>query len=148
MTHLSEPTSAVDIITRIDKVKPESKPLWGKMDAAQMIAHCQAPIEAFFGEKQVKHSLMGKLFGKMARRKLFADKPWPKGLPTAKEFVVTNHRDLVAEKIKLMELIRRFNAEGKKKEPSIHPFFGMMSTEEWSQLVYKHLDHHLQQFGV
>jgi hypothetical protein len=29
-----------------------------------------------------------------------------------------------------------------------HPFFGPMTAEEWGIISYKHLDHHLKQFGV
>lgn len=148
MNHLFEPVSATEIITRIDRVQANTQPKWGKMNAAQMIAHCQVPFEVFFEEKEVKRPLMGILFGKMAKKKLFDNKPWPKSLPTGREFVVADPRNLVQEKIKLTEWIRRFTSEGTKKEGPVHPFFGKLSTEEWSMLAYKHLDHHLQQFGV
>ncbi|MFD1127776.1 DUF1569 domain-containing protein [Paenibacillus provencensis] len=28
-----------------------------------------------------------------------------------------------------------------------HPFFGKLTSEEWSIGLYKHLDHHLKEFG-
>jgi hypothetical protein len=148
MHNLFEPTTAAEIITRLDKIQPTSQPQWGKMNAAQMLAHCQGPFEVYFGEKGMKRGLMGILFGKTAKKKLFTDKPWPKNLPTAKEFVVVGPRELINEKIKLVNLIRRFSLEGYNVTESVHPFFGKMSSQEWALLTYKHLDHHLQQFGV
>ncbi len=35
---------------------------------------------------------------------------------------------------------------GLSKDP--HPFFGNLNSEEWDTLNWKHLDHHLRQFGV
>lgn len=29
-----------------------------------------------------------------------------------------------------------------------HPFFGKLTSEQWGKGIYKHLDHHLKQFGV
>jgi hypothetical protein len=148
MHNLFEPTTADEIIFRVEKIDSSAKPLWGKMNAAQMMAHCQAPFEVYFGDKRMKRGLMGMLFGKMAKKKLFIDKPWPKSLPTAKEFIVSDERDLGKEKLKLVQLIKRFNAEGYTIIQTAHPFFGKLSSQEWALFAYKHLDHHLQQFGV
>lgn len=148
MHNLFEPTAADEIIARLEKVQSFTKPQWGKMNAAQMMAHCQAPFEVYFGDKKIRRGLIGVLFGKMAKKKLFVDKPWPKSLPTAKEFIIEGERNLDAEKTKLVNLIRRFSSEGYMVTQTVHPFFGKMSSQEWALLAYKHLDHHLQQFGV
>lgn len=29
-----------------------------------------------------------------------------------------------------------------------HSFFGKLTSQQWAALIYKHLDHHLRQFGV
>ena len=91
---------------------------------------------------------MGILFGSMAKRKLFTDKPWPQNLPTAKEFIVADNREFEQERAGLIKEIEHFAADGKKENPPAHPFFGKLTSGEWSRLFYKHLDHHLQQFGV
>jgi hypothetical protein len=148
MHNLFEPTIADEIIARLNKIGSSTQPQWGKMNAAQMMAHCQAPFEAYFGEKKTRRGLVGVLFGKMAKKKLFVDKPWPKSLPTAKEFIIADERNLDAEKAKLVNLIKRFSSEGYMVTQTVHPFFGKMSSQEWALLTYKHLDHHLQQFGV
>jgi hypothetical protein len=146
--NLFEPAAAEEILSRMEGIKAATPPSWGKMNAAQMMAHCQAPFKAYFGEIKMKRGLVGILFGKMARKKLFSNKPWPQGLPTDKRFRVREEKDFEAEKQKLVAYIRQFAEEGYTITASEHPFFGKMSSQEWAVLGYKHLDHHLKQFGV
>jgi hypothetical protein len=148
MDNLFEPTTADVVISRLEKIQLTTQPRWGKMNAAQMMAHCQATFEVFFGEKRLKRGLPAILFGKMAKKKLFINKPWPKNLPTAREFKIADQRDMLQEKAKLVSLIKRFSTEGYMITETIHPFFGKMSSQEWAMFAYKHLDHHLTQFGA
>lgn len=148
MHSLFEPTTAAEIIARIEKLQPSAQPQWGKMNVSQMLAHCQAPFEVYFGEKKLKRGLMGVLFGKWAKRKLMSEKPWDKNLPTAKEFKIEDQRNFDIEKTKLVNIVNRFSTEGYAITSFIHPFFGKTSSQEWAVLSYNHLNHHLQQFGV
>ena len=149
MTYLFDKARSAEIISRINHLSPESKALWGKMNAAQMLAHCQAPLQVALGEHHLKRSLMGVLFGRLAKKKLVGDKPYSKSLPTAPSFVVKDDRNFYEEKSKLVSVIERFTAGGAEaliKTP--HPFFGPLTVEEWDKCQWKHLDHHLKQFGV
>ncbi len=148
MTSLFDPAADAQLISRLESLQPGTQPKWGKMNASQMLAHCQVGFEVYFGTIKMKQSLMGKLFGKIAKKQLFSDNPMGKNLPTVKEFVVADMRDFDNEKAKLISLITRFATEGKTITPPIHPFFGKLSATEWAALMYKHTDHHLQQFGV
>jgi hypothetical protein len=148
MHNLFEPTTAAEIISRIQMLQSNSRAQWGKMNVAQMMAHCQAPFEVYFGERKMKRGLMSLLFGKVAKKKLFTNKPWPKSLPTAKEFIIPDERNFNIEKTKLVDMVNRFSNEGINITSSTHPFFGKLSSQEWALFGYKHLDHHLQQFGV
>jgi hypothetical protein len=149
MTYLFDKTKSGDIIARINKLTPASTAQWGKMNVSQMLAHCQAPIQVAIGEHELKRSLMGLLFGRLAKKKLVGDKPYARSLPTSPSFVVKDERDFEQERSKLIQLIERFTAggaDGLIKTP--HPFFGPLTVEEWDKCQWKHLDHHLQQFGV
>jgi hypothetical protein len=148
MNDLFDPESVKHILQRVSRLEAGKPALWGKMNAAQMLSHCQAPFSVYFGELRLRQSLAGLLFGRMAKRKLFADKPWPRSLPTAKEFLVTDQRAFDEERGRLTGQIERFAGSSILMHPPRHPFFGKMSAQEWSRLAYKHLDHHLQQFGV
>jgi hypothetical protein len=137
-----------EVIYRIDQLKPSLQPRWGKMSVSQMMAHCQCPLKDYFGETRTKRGLMSLLFGKIAKKKLFSDKPWPQNLPTAKTFVISDERAFEEEKVKLIQQLHKFSTEGTNISKNTHPFFGNMSSQEWGIFAYKHLDHHLKQFGV
>jgi hypothetical protein len=137
------------LLTRIRSVRADSPRAWGKMDPAQMLAHCQVPIRVALGETRLRRGLMGFLFGRIGKKQLMGPKPTPRGLPTDPAFRVTDARDLAKERDALVVLVERLGRGGPgllTKEA--HPFFGRMTTEEWDTLMWKHLDHHLRQFGA
>ena len=149
MTYLFDKAKSEAIIARINKLTPSSQALWGKMNVSQMLTHCQAPLQVAMGEHHLKKNLMGLLFGRLAKKKLVGDKPYSRNLPTAPSFLVKNERGFEQERAKLITIIERFTAGGPAvliKTP--HPFFGPLTVEEWDKSQWKHLDHHLQQFGV
>lgn len=148
MHSLFEANVAEQIIERINSIRSYSQPKWGKMNASQMMAHCQVAFKVYFGEEKMKRGLVGLLFGRMAKKKMFSDTPWPRNLPTAKSFIISDEREFEAEKENLVQSIKRFASEGYNVTSSMHPFFGKLSSQEWALLAYKHLDHHLQQFGA
>src|ERR1051326_6000736 len=138
-----------ELLQRIDTIRPDSKPEWGRMNAAQMLAHSVTPLKVAVGDLKLERSLVGRLFGKMAKKKLTGGKPFGRNLPTDKHFVFTDQRNFDEEKSALVSLIRRFaesGPDGITKEP--HPFFGDMTPREWDALTWNHLDHHLRQFGA
>lgn len=149
MQNLFQPESATGIVIRVARLKPAAKAIWGKMNASQMLAHCKAPLEVALGDRHVKPSIVGLLFGRLAKRRLLKDKPFPQNLPTEKTFVVKDERNFSDEQDQLLTLIRRFSEEDPLNIANrVHPFFGKMTIEEWGLLQWKHLDHHLRQFGV
>lgn len=138
-----------EMIGRINLLSANAKAEWGKMSVDQMIVHTQRPLQVAFGDLKLKRTLVGILFGGMAKKKLTSDEPWKKNLPTDKNFIVTDHRNFEEERKKLIALVQRFGQAGPSgisKEP--HPFFGQLTPQEWDRLTWKHLDHHLTQFGA
>jgi Protein of unknown function (DUF1569) len=137
------------VIARIRKLRPDSKPQWGKMDAARMLAHCQVALRVAMGETRLKRGLIGLLFGRMALRSLLKPAAFKRNMPTAPEFRVKATRGFEVERDELVRLVETFAAKGPAGLlPGPHPFFGPMTTEQWDTLQWKHLDHHLNQFGV
>jgi hypothetical protein len=137
------------VISRINALTSDSMPLWGKMNVAQMLFHCQQPLKSALGELPTKHRLIGRLFGSFAKKKILGDGGFGKNLPTDPLFVITDKYSFDEERHNLITLLERFLHSGPgaiTKKP--HPFFGKLSAEEWDTLQLKHLDHHLRQFGV
>jgi len=149
MNNLFQATDASRIIERINNLQPTSIPLWGKMNVSQMLAHCHAPLQVALGEKQIKRGLIGFLFGKIAKTQMLKPGDFRKNLPTDPSFIVKDERNFDNAKQELHSLIQRFSAADPQSiAQKKHPFFGMMMAEEWGILQWKHLDHHLKQFGI
>lgn len=150
MKSLFNTSDNIEMISRINRLTVDSKAEWGKMSVGQMLTHAQRPLKVAFSELKLKRTLVGILFGNMAKKKLArGEEPFSKNLPTDKNFVVTDQRNVDDEKKNLIALVQKFvhvGPGGITKEP--HPFFGFMTTQEWDTLMWKHLDHHLRQFGV
>jgi hypothetical protein len=150
MKNLYEAATVEEVKGRIARLGPGSQRQWGKMNVAQAMAHCATPMEWALGDSFPPRMFVGRILGPIAKRKLLGDeRPMGRNTPTAKSLVVADERDLAAEQKRLCTLIERFAAAGPNgctKHP--HTFFGQMTPEEWATLMYKHLDHHLRQFGV
>jgi hypothetical protein len=144
--NLFDPAVKKEIIERFNRLTPESKPLWGKMNVGQMMAHCQVPIGVADGTHKLKRTFIGRIFGPLAKPMLYNSKPFKRNLPTDKSFLMTTPKDFAAEKQRLVDMIDHFSEATMVDEP--HPFFGKLTREQWSIGTWKHLDHHLQHFGV
>jgi Protein of unknown function (DUF1569) len=145
--NLFDPAVKQDIIARINTLTPESKPLWGKMNVAQMLAHLQVPISVADGTQKLKRTFFGRIVGPMVKSILYNDKPFKRSLPTDPSFVmVGNEKNFESEKEKLLLIVNNFSEASIVNET--HTFFGKLTKEQWSKGTWKHLDHHLQQFGV
>jgi hypothetical protein len=136
-----------EIIDRINKLTPDSKALWGKMNVGQMLAHVQVPIGVAEGTNKIKRTLFGRIVGPLAKPVIYSNKPFKRSLPTDPSFVmIGNEKNFEVEKQKLLEMVSNFSEKNIVNE--VHPFFGKMTKEQWSIGTWKHLDHHLQQFGA
>jgi Protein of unknown function (DUF1569) len=146
---LFDPASRGSILERLAGLAPSAARQWGKMNAAQMLAHCSAALEVGTGDKPRKQALIGRLLGRFVRASLLGEKPFGKDSPTDPTFVMTGDKDFAAEKSRLAALIGRFSELGPGNAGGqTHSFLGRLSGEEWGVLMRKHLDHHLRQFGA
>jgi Protein of unknown function (DUF1569). len=150
MKNLYEPATLAEVKERLRRLRPDGVRQWGTMNAAQAVAHCAGGLEMALGDRTPPRVPIGRLLGWMIKPlALGNDKPMRQNTPTVPEIVVTDERDLAVERQRLDQLIDRFVAaspSGLTTHP--HSFFGRLTPEEWAVLMYKHLDHHLRQFGV
>jgi hypothetical protein len=150
MKNLFEAARVEEVKERMVHLRPDSERLWGRMNAAQAVAHCSAGLELALGDRTPPRLLLGRIIGLMVKpMALGNDEPMRRNSPTVKGLVVNDERDLGTERERLCGLIDRFTAAGPggcTTHP--HSFFGRLTPEEWATLMYKHLDHHLRQFGV
>lgn len=138
------------VINRINQLKPQSQPLWGKMNVAQMLAHCNVSYEMVYENIHDKPNFFMKAILKLfIKNKVVNDKPYPKNSPTAPQFIVNNDCDFEGEKSRLINYIVRTQELGSREfEGKESHSFGKLSAVEWNNMFAKHLDHHLHQFGI
>jgi hypothetical protein len=150
MKNLFEPARAEEVKQRVAQLRPESQHLWGKMNAPQAVAHCSAGIEMALGDKLLPRKLVGRILGPIVKPlALKDDEPMRRNSPTAEALIIQDERDLAMERVRLCALVDRFAASGPQGcTTHPHSFFGKLTPDEWAILMYKHLDHHLRQFGV
>jgi hypothetical protein len=150
MKNLFDAATAAEVEERLARLTPESRREWGTMTAAQAVAHCSLGMETAFGDAKPPRVMLGRILGPVIKRfALGNDEPMRKNSPTAPSLVIKDDRDLAAEKLRLHALIQRFSEEGPKGcTDHPHAFFGVLTPEQWAELMYKHLDHHLRQFSV
>jgi len=151
MKNVFDATVANDVKTRLGKLGPQSERQRGKMTPPHMLARCSVSMQWAVGEVvPEKGALPARLMGRLVKPMVFRNEdPLRKNSPTARSLIVADERDLGKERDRLSGLINKFaagGAAGCTRNP--HSFFGRMTAEEWAILMYKHLDHHLRQFGV
>jgi hypothetical protein len=146
MKNLFDQTIRNELITRIQTLDEHRQPQWGRMTVSQMLRHCMLWEEMALGKQLYKQSFLGRLFGKIALKDMLRDEPMKPNLPTVPGFKITGDGDAAAEKTKLIDLIEEHACCS--SAGFLHPFFGELSSQQGSLIAYKHLDHHLRQFGV
>ncbi len=137
-------------IRRIEALTPDSKPLWGKMSVAQMLAHCNVAYDMVYtGQHTRPNPLLRWVLRTMVKDKVVGPAPYPRNTPTAPAFRIKDERDFSKERARLIAYVRRVASEGASAlEGRESPSFGPLTAAEWNVLFSKHLDHHLTQFGV
>lgn len=149
MKTLYDKQAADEMIARIEKISASDKPLWGKMNSAQMMAHCAACLYVVRDEQHIPRVFISYILGPVFKKNFYNDKPFGKNSPTAKQFIFPDSTDFETAKQDLVGQIRKFQEGGPEKcTTKPHAFFGKLSPEQWGKGMYKHTDHHLQQFGV
>jgi hypothetical protein len=139
-----------EVQQRLSRLQPGQPRQWGKMNPAQMLAHCSLGLEMAAGEIRPPRALVGRILGPVIKPVAFREaEPMRRNSPTAKELVIKDDRDFETERKRLSGLIDRFAAAGPTGcTAHPHAFFGSLTPDEWAVLMYKHLDHHLRQFGA
>lgn len=138
------------IIMRINALTPSTTPQWGTMSAAQMLSHCNVTYEMVYDDIHPKPSGFMKFILKlMVKGTVVSEKPYGRNVRTAPQFSIEGDREFEVEKERLVSYLKMTEAAGAAKfEGKESHSFGALTSTEWNNMLYKHLDHHLTQFGV
>lgn len=139
-----------ELIGRIDKLTPTSKPNWGKMPVETMLAHCNVAYEMVYDNKHPKPNGFVKLMLKLfVKNTVVSNNPYKKNSQTAPAFIIKDSRKFDIEKKRLVDYIHKTQQLGESHfDGKESHSFGVLTKQEWNTMFSKHLDHHLTQFGV
>jgi uncharacterized protein DUF1569 len=145
--NLWQDETRAECMARARRLTPDSQRVWGKMSVDQMLAHMVDAFRMGLGELPVRSK-------KLPIRHwpinwlIIHWVPFPRNTPTAPEIVARKKASVDEELRELEAAMNRFAARRGVKEWPEHPAFGAISGNSWARLGYKHVDHHLRQFGV
>lgn len=145
MPSFYEPGRREELLDRFARLTPDRAAAWGRMDAPRMVRHLIESLRMANGElvPRPRPFPLQRLVRYLAIHVL----PFPKGAPTAPELLARAPATWDVDLAHLRDLVARHPEprEGAPLPP--HPAFGRMTKRDWGALLYKHLDHHLRQFG-
>ncbi len=133
---------------RIGGLSADSEAHWGTMSAAQMLAHCAEVQEVMNGKPLQNTPFMSMLFSGMIRKQVVGEKPYRRGARTHPQYVVSGRRDFDTERDRLLEALEKAFTDPCSYSAVERTLMGKLTKEEFGWSAYKHLDHHLNQFGV
>lgn len=149
MKSIFEPAAYEEVMDRIENLTEKSTGKWGKMNVAQMLNHCQNPLLVAMGRKSLPEpNFFMKWIYKSFKSAMYNDRPWKQNLSTPAEYKVESEKDFYKEKAALKKILSDFYELRARDKWEPHPSFGHFTHDQWGMLQYKHLDHHLRQFGV
>jgi hypothetical protein len=139
-----------DIIIRLNKLTPSTLQLWGKMNVSQMLAHLNVTYEMTYENIHPKPNFFMRFILKtFIKNKVVGAAAYAKNVPTAPLFIVSNDKDFEKEKSRLIDNLHKTQELGASHfENKENLSFGVLTSKEWNNLFYKHIDHHFSQFGV
>ena len=143
-------SDAAGALRRLEQLALQDQPRWGTLSAAAVVCHLADPVRVALGEKAVP-ALRGPLGLPGLAHLVVWVLPWPKGAPAAPEFLpgtgMTPPGDFERDKRTLVELLTRFSALPAGRPIPRNPAFGALNRRAWGRLMWRHVDHHLRQFG-
>lgn len=146
--NLHDKTDVKRIIKRLEGLSISSKKEWGTMEAPQMLAHLNAFLEIGLDIRFEKRMLIGRILGRLFKKKYVSRTPFRKNSRTGKNFIFKGNLNFEKEQSKAIKLVWEFYQNGPAKcTKQPHQFFGYLTPNEWAIVQWKHFDHHLRQFN-
>jgi hypothetical protein len=136
-----------EIQSRIERLSPDAPAKWGKMDAPRAVAHLTDAMRMALGDLACKRKNVPIGYPPLKQLIVYW-LPWPEGAPTAPELISRVPASWTGEITELTALIKRFGKQDRNRTWPEHPAFGRLSSRAWGRLTYRHVDHHLRQFGA
>jgi hypothetical protein len=150
MKTLANPDHRSEILNRLAAIGPDTPRRWGTLTSPEMICHLADAFRIALGERESDElgSIFLRTIGKVVA--IYLPFPWPHNVPTRPEsdpkVEGTRPTEFAADVEALRDLCHRFG--DRSGGWSLHPAFGALNDAAWHRWGYRHMDHHLRQFGA
>jgi uncharacterized protein DUF1569 len=136
------------ICNRVDSLSTSSTARWGRMSVTGMLQHLRLSAQMAVGELTVASANKRAFQVFPLKHLILYVFPFPKGAPTAPELHPDAAATLEEERAAVLTLLDRIGTGPREGVGPAHPLFGPLSWREWGAATYKHVNHHLKQFGA
>ena len=149
MRSLAKESTRRELHARLDALRPDLAAKWGSMTCPEMLVHLVEGMRLGAGEYPTRtRKLIIRHFP--LKQLLVYLIPLPKSVKAPARELMTKGRDVdweatIADLRRRIDDFPRLLASGVRAE---HPYFGPLSDRAWGRMGWKHIDHHLRQFGV
>jgi hypothetical protein len=136
---------------RLAALRPDMAPRWGRMSAGGVVCHLTDSFLIVLGSRPTSRT--STRIERTLVRLIALTLPvrWPPGIETVPELDQerggTPPAEFAADVARLRAALQEF-ATRMPHESLSHPIFGRGSKAEWGRWGYRHVDHHLRQFGL
>lgn len=147
MPSIWDPGRHDNLARRLDGLRPDTHPQWGRLTPAAMLAHCASIMRSALGEITVAPKKTPLRLFPLNKLVIYV-LPWPKNAPTAPEFIPSPEPDFETAKAGFLSVLARFVQAGPDFAYRPHVAFGPLSPADWGALTLRHIEHHFNQFDL
>src|SRR6185503_8114937 len=118
------------ILGRFERLAPDARPKWGKLDAPRMVTHVTDAVRASIGEVALTPKASPLRYWPVNVLVMFY-LPWPKSAPTAPELLHRRPAGWADELGTLRATLERFTARDVGEQWAPHAAFGRLTGPQW-----------------
>ena len=153
MGTIADPLVLNSLVERLNRLRPDTQRRWDTMTPGEMLCHLGDAHESVLGIRVPP----GKPPTGVPRPvlkwvALYSPIPWPKGARTRAGVDPrregTRPGDFEEGRARAVSSLQRLAAADSTGMAAIHFMFGPMAVRDWHQWAYRHINHHLRQFGL
>ena len=136
-----------ELSDRVGAVVWDRRAEWGKFSAPKMVCHLADSLKMAMGDLKVPSKRLPIRYPPLKQFIIYLA-PFPRSAPTAPELLVRAPREWANDIADVQDLLARAGSARTTATWPEHPAFGKLSKRAWGVLIYRHMDHHLRQFGA
>ena len=138
---------------RLGRLRPESARRWGTLTAGEMVCYLGDAHESVLGTRiPPGPAASGKRRPVLKWVALYSPLPWPRGAKTRPgvnpKIDGTRPGAFEEDRARAIATLGKVAVAAPSAMSKVHVLFGPMTADDWHRWAYRHVTHHLRQFGL